>query len=82
MGPSDLNFIRAFKSELEDIQQTEILQKFINMFPDGETVPPMPEIKQFAVGMGRTTWGLGGVENGSRWLFDYNNSAENATGPV
>jgi len=76
MGPSDLNFIRAFKSELEDIQQTEILQKFINMFPDGETVPPMPEIKQFAVGMGRTTWGLGGVENGSRWLFDYNNSAE------
>ncbi len=74
LSSTDLAFTKAFRTELEKIQNTEILQKYTNMFPAGADVPPMPDIMQLAIGDGQSTWWIGWTDNGWRWLFDYNES--------
>ena len=75
----DFNFTKTFRQELNKIKQTEILEKFTNMFPAWTDVPLMPDIEQFAVGKWEKTMWLWWVNNGSRWLFDYNNNGEQPT---
>lgn len=71
MTPQDLAFTKAFRVALEKIKHTEILSKYTNMFPAGQSVPPMPDIEQYAVWDGQNTTWIWWVRNWWRRLFEY-----------